>query len=656
MSGSVRLVKVMKRVVLGAIFAAFFVSNSYAQIGPEGTALATAMKSVFASDWDSAKDHAKPAGQVGEDIIEWHRLRAGDGTFVDYQRFLKRRSDWPGLPLMITKGEASIPQDATADQVITYFATQAPGTGSGALRLAAAFSSQGKGDRARTQIVAGWTSLSLTEKEQAEFLAKYADALKGQHVTRLDMLLWKRKTTEAGAMLPLVSAGHQALANARIGLIKRQDGVTKLINAVPNALGGDAGLAYDRFAWRLSKRLQPEAIEMMRLRSTSADALGQPEKWANRRRSLAREMMREGKAKLAYDLASNHHLTEGDHFSDLEWLSGFIALTDLNDPATALTHFQRFRVAVDTPISLGRAGYWEGRAYDALGQTANAQSAYEFGGEYQTSFYGQLAAEKAGMAMDPSMIGRESYPDFRTMSAAQSSVFQAAELFHKAEHPLLFTRFIRHQAESLTPAERGSLAQFALNQDQTFAALYLAKYAANNGTVLMRPYFPAPKIVGTDLPVARELALAIARRESEFYTASKSPVGARGLMQLMPATGKEMAGKLGLPFTVDRLIDDPNFNAKLGSAYLAQLIDEFGPAIPLVAVGYNAGPSRAHRWSKLFGDPRSPNVDVVDWIEHIPFRETRNYVMRVMESLPIYRARITGKTGPLVSSKDWKGR
>ena len=322
----------------------------------------------------------------------------------------------------------------------------------------------------------------------------------------------------------------------------------------------------------------------------------------------------------------------------------------------ALKHFFAFRATVETPISLGRAGYWEGRAHEALGQTEEAQLAYAFGGEYQTSFYGQLAAEKAVLPMDPLLTGGETYPDIRDSQYARGSVLQAALLFQMAGHPLLFTRFTRHLAEILTPQERGALAQFALDLGEPFAALYMAKYAADSGIVLMRPYFPVTDIANGDLSVSEELTLTIARRESEFYPFSTSPAGARGLMQLMPRTGKAMAKKLKVKYEADRLLSDPAYNARLGSAYLADLVEEFDGYYPFVAVGYNAGPSRAKKWVDLFGDPKRSVEDAVDWIEHIPFRETRNYVMRVMESLAVYRARLSGEISPLRLSQELVGR
>lgn len=648
----------MKRMFVGLamLLALSTGAGAGAQDRATADAVAAAMPAIGAGDWQKAATLIGPAGQIGRDILDWHRLRDGAATFEEYQDFVSRRPDWPGMPLLRKSGESSISNDTHPNRIIAYFVGQSPQTGTGALRLAAALRSIDADDLAAATVVKAWRELSLTADEQAAFLSRYGPLLATHHAARQDALLWRSLASEAERMMPLVDAGTAKLAAARIALIRKDNGVDARIAAVPAALTDDPGLAYARFQWRDSKGRIEDATSLMQERSASAAALGQPEAWSPRRRDLARQLMRDGKAKEAYRLASRHYLTEGNDYSDLEWLSGFIALTDLDDPETALTHFRRLRIAVATPISLGRAGYWEGRAYEALGRTEDARAAYEFGAEYQSSYYGLLAAEKAGLPMDAGLVGTETYADWRDGSFVNSSVFQAAMLFRAADQPLLFTRFLRHLAESLTPEEQGQLAEMALQLDHPYTAVYLAKYAADGGVVHMRPYFPVPDLAKTDFPVPTELALSIARRESEFYASAQSPAGARGLMQVMPGTAKLMAAKLGMPYELGRLISDPGYNATLGSAYLAHLIEQFGPAYALVAAGYNAGPGRPRSWMNTYGDPRDPKVDAVDWVEHIPFNETRNYVMRVMESVVIYRARLSGQTGPIRLSEELKGR
>ena len=615
-------------------------------------AVAAAFLAIADADWTEAAKRAAPAGQIGADLVEWHRLRAGDGNFADYNKFRSAHLDWPGLVLMHQKGEMAIDHSTPAREVISYFQQQSPRSGYGAYKLANAYMNIDRIGDAAAGVVRTWRSFSMDKMGFETFTQAYGDTLAPHHTARLDMLLWRGRFTDARRLYPLVGKDWQTLAEARIALRRKAGNVDALIKAVPKALQSDPGLAYERFLWRAKKGRTADAVALLLERSGSAKTLGEPARWANRRRQLARQMMRQGDGITAYRLASLHHLSEGSNYADLEWLSGYLALRYLDDPKIALAHFQSFRVAVASPISLGRAGYWEGRAYEAMGDTGSSLAAYAFGAEYQTSFYGLLAAEKAGFSMDAALTGSETFPDWNEASFMSSQVLQAALLLHKADQKALARRFFLQVAETLERSELGQLADLALSLNEPHIALMIAKQGARRGLVLPRAYFPLHDLAKEKLPVATELALAIARRESEFNPGVQSGVGAKGLMQLMPRTAQSVAEELKVAFSVDRLLTDWRYNARLGSRYLARLQEEFGASPVLVSVGYNAGPSRARNWITAFGDPRSAGTDVVDWIEHIPFRETRNYVMRVAESLPVYRARLTGKTPPLSLSKE----
>lgn len=646
----------MKNTLVGLILLIYSVLGVGAQPRAEVAALAAAMEAVQVEDWAQAAELVAPAGQIGRDIVAWYRLRAGAGDFADTIDFLRRRADWPGLALMRKASEATIAETAPAAAVIAYFVELAPRTGIGALRLAAAYERTDRGASAKAAIVRAWRTLPLTRSVEAKYLAAYSPVLLNHHRARQDMLLWRGLSDQAARLNPLVGSAYATLARARIGLIGNRRGLTALIKAVPVSLADDPGLAYARFDWRAKNGQQAGAIDLLLARSVSAAALGRPGAWADRRRKLAHRLMRDGKAQKAYDVAANHYLGAGRNYKDLEWLAGFIALTELKDPAKALVHFRRFRAAVETPISLGRAGYWEGRAHTALGDREAARAAYEFGAEYQTSFYGQLSAEKAGIPMDERLTGAETYPDFLASPHGQGSALRAAMLFQAAGYPLMFARFSRQVAESLDDRDRGSLAQLALDLDQPSAAIRIAKYAALSGVILMRPYYPVVDIAGSQFDVPAELTLAIMRRESEFFPVTTSPAGAQGLMQLMPNTARAMAKKLNISFSLQRLGSDPDYNTTLGRAYLDELMQDTGGYFPFVVAGYNAGPSRPKSWARRYGDPRRSVEAAVDWVEQIPFRETRNYVMRVMESLAVYRARLSGRVSPLRLGRDLVGR
>ena len=300
---------------------------------------------------------------------------------------------------------------------------------------------------------------------------------------------------------------------------------------------------------------------------------------------------------------------------------------------------------MDTPISLGRAGYWLGRAYAALGDAATAQVAYAEGARYQTSFYGLLAAEQAGIAPPVELGGAEYFPAWQQADFADSDLVKVVELALAMGNLTLAEWFVLQLAEDQNRRVIGQIGNMiedlaATYPDAAHLAVMLGKSAARRGIVLPGPYYalhPMKDMVHT-VPV--ELALAIARRESEFDPSVASGVGAQGLMQLMPATAKEVARDLGLDHDPVQVIADWRYNATLGSAYLAGLARRFDGNVVMVSAGYNAGPGRPIRWMQERGDPRRGEMDVIDWIEHIPFRETRNYVMRVAESLPVYRARL----------------
>jgi soluble lytic murein transglycosylase len=617
-----------------------------AQASGDADALRRAMDALRAGDWETAAAEGRRSGEYGSDVIEWHRLRAGRGDFDEVVAFLERRGDWPGLPLLRRRSEGAVPYGRRAEDVVAFFADNPPQTGAGSIALASAYEALGRKGDAEAQIVLAWVSQELTTGDEASLVQRYGDLLKPHHVDRLDMLLWSGEGKAAERMFPLVPEGWRSLARARIALRDMEPGVDARIEAIPAELADDPGLAFERFQWRARKGRNESAIELA-LSRNGIEALGRPGPWADWRAVLARWAMRSERPAEAYQLAARHGLTDGADYAELEWLAGYIALTQLDDPDAALWHFQRFRIAVSTPISMGRAGYWEGRAHEALGDDEAAAIAYAFGAENQTSFYGLLAAERAGLPMDPALAGTLEYPDWKTADFVDSSVFKAALLLREAGESALAERFLTHLAESLDDTGAGQLAEFAFSIDDPHIALMIAKRAAEYGRVLPRAYYPVVDLGVTDPRVPLELALAIARRESEFDHDVMSGVGARGLMQVMPATAEEVAGKLDIDFDNGRLLNDPVYNARIGKAYLAELIEMFGPNYVLVSAAYNAGPSRPMRWMSERGDPRSAGVDVVDWIESIPFTETRNYVMRVMESLPVYRARLAGKPVPI---------
>ncbi|MEM8538653.1 MAG: lytic transglycosylase domain-containing protein, partial [Pseudomonadota bacterium] len=575
----------------------------------------------------------------------WLQLSDGSASLADFDAFVAKNSDWPALDRLHTQAELVIPAALSAAEVVAWFGDTPPRTGQGAVRLARAHFALDQDETARAVLRDAWINLRLDDQGQLAMYRAFGPQLERFHNARADALLWRHRTEDAARMLPLMEEDQAALAAARIGYKERTRNMLALFRAVPEDLRADPGFAYARFTWLANRGDYTEAVKMLRDRSTSRAALGEPFRWSGWRRILARWEMREGRADQAYLLASRHFLTEGASYADLEWLAGYLSLTYLGDPAQALGHFEDALAASSSPISIARMQYWIGRSAEVIGDEARAATAYAAAAEHQSAFYGLLASEKIGRPLDPSWAAASG--DWQANPVFERPMVRAALILRAADERGAAFTFFAHLGRTLAPEALAPLGAYLNHIDEQYYAVLLGKTAAARGVIMPDLYFPIHDLAQMDLPTDPALALSIARRESEFRVNAGSPVGALGLMQLMPATAEEVAGDLGLPYARGRLTTDWAYNATLGAAYLAYLEEEFGPTPVMIAADYNAGPSRPYAWIDDRGDPRAREMDVIDWIEHIPFRETRNYVMRVTESIPIYQARLSGVTGPV---------
>jgi soluble lytic murein transglycosylase len=622
---------------------------------PDGDAsISGAFAAADAGDWDLAYALAGE-NAMAHDLLTWTRLRATFSDtdtrppFADYAAFVPKRRDWPGMDRLRARGEEVMPPDLPPQTVVDWFGGSKPETGQGAVRLHAAMAALGDRAGADAMVATIWTEDTLTDDGHAAMLAAFPDLLAPLNAARAEAMLWRWRTSDAERMLPLLSEGDAALTSARIALIRKSGNAQTRFDAVPSPQKDDPGLAYDRYNYLADRGDYSAAIDILLARSTSATALGQPFRWSGWRRALARWDMREGRYDRAYRVATNHFLTatDGEAFADLEWLAGYLSLRYLDKPEQALGHFQTLDAAVDSPISAGRAGYWLGRTYMALGRTDDATAAYGRAAEFQTAFYGLLAAEKLGRSIDPALTGQETFPAWQAADFLGTDTARAAFTLLAADERGSAVLFFAELGKTLDRTSLGQLGQLLDDMNEPFFQVLIGKSAAARGIILPATYFPIHDLAYKDIPVSAELALAIARRESEFNPVVGSGVGALGLMQLMPGTAEEIAGELGLPYSKARLTADWDYNATLGAKYLADLQDRFGHSPVYIAAGYNAGPSRPAQWIDEQGDPRLGQVDVIDWIELIPFTETRNYVQRVSESIPVYQARLSGQAGPI---------
>ena len=610
--------------------------------------LASALEAMQAGRWEVAARLAARDGPAAAELIEWHRLRAGRGTPAEVLAFLGRNAHWPGLAHLRRQSEAAM-AGADFDTALAFYDGYAPQTGTGALNAARARLARGRQGEAEAGIVMAWRTLRLTEAEHGDFLREFGALLGPHHEARLDMALWRGLREEAARMLPLVSDEARARAEARARVAAGEtDGLTE-------DQAHDPGIAFALFNHHLEHSAE-HAIAVLLRQSRIKGGLGAPARWGGWRRALARQAMRDGDPALAYEIAALHQLAEGAHYADLEWLAGYIALSYLDAPDLARDHFQRLRAAVSTPISRGRAGYWLGRALEAGGEAEAARDAYAGGADHPTSFYGLLAAGRIGRDVTEPLSAGDA-PPWRTADFAQTDLHEIVTLALRMGDTRLARRFVLHLSET---QDRTGLAQMGAMLEELgtpYLQVTLGKAAAGRGLTVIAPYYPLHPMAAMALPAPMHWALAIARRESEFNARVTSPAGARGLMQLMPATARAMAARAGVPWQPDRLTRDWRYNARLGAAYIAQLRARYDDNPLLVAAAYNAGPGRVARWRDTYGDPRLMAADaVIDWIEHLPFRETRNYVMRMAESLPVYRARLGQTVLPRPFSEEIAGR
>lgn len=639
-----RLLHLSARASVGALWAVLVATSASpvpAEV-PAVEALREASAQARAGDWGAAAATAATAGALVEGLVEWRALRQEEGPdFLRVARFVADHPHWPDIDDVRANGERSILPGTAPAAVAAFFGAAPPQTGEGAVALAAALGSLGRGAEAEAMLVDAWLTLPIDEDGQAAMLRSHGALLAPHHAARADAMLWRWRTSDAERMLPLLADDRRALVRARVAVIR---GNAPDLDALPAALRDDAGLAFDRFNHLAEDGDYTDAEAILRARSVSAVALGDPARWAPWRAQVARWAMREGRHADAYALAASHFAMAGDAFADNEWLAGYLSLRFLGEPERALQHFRASEAAVTGPISLSRAAYWTGRALESLGDPDAAAEAFARAARHQTAFYGLLAAERLGLTLDPTLAGLEEFGDWRASPHLAGDLGQAMLLLLAAGERGEATRFALQLARTLPREGVGQLGSLLEEMGEPHIAVLAGKAAVERGVVVPTAYFPLHPLARGGWPVDADLALSIARRESEFNAGVSSPVGARGLMQVMPATAREVAGWLNIPYSEARLTEW-EYNAALGTRYLQMLEDTFGTSPVLIAAGYNAGPGRPRTWMAQRGDPRDASVDMVDWIEHIPFAETRTYVMRVAEGIPVYRARLTGEAG-----------
>jgi soluble lytic murein transglycosylase len=569
------------------------------------------------------------------DVIE----NEGHRSFTEIAAFVSDNPAWPRLENMRQRAEEAISDDVSAATLVSWFSRFPPLTSSGRMAFADALSSQEGRAQSRRILRELWIEGSFSPTDEAQFVSLYGAELSPQdHRQRLDRLLWDNRLTEARRQLALVDGNDRALGSARIALQEfNYDGDT-ILSRIPPELRIERGLVFDRVRWLRQKNRTAEAAAI--LASVATDS-PRPELWARERILLARRAVANGDYQRAYDVVSKHDVHDGVQFADAEWLAGWIALRFLRQPRIALGHFATMYDRVKHPNSRGRAAYWAARASAGAGDVHGENDWYATALGYPTSFYGQLAAVKIGnerlsLPSDPAPSDEES------IAFGQHDLVQAACLLTANYQTQSLPAFIQRLGASSTSAGWQTLtASLARSLGRPDLAVAVGRQAVRSGHVLIDLAYPVIEVPDGNQfglgSVEDPLILAVARQESSFDPQSVSRAGARGVMQLMPDTGRRVAAKLGLPFSVSELTADASHNMLLGKTYLADLIDTFEGSYVLALGGYNAGPNRVREWLRQSPYPRDDLERAIDWIEQIPLSETRDYVHRVLENLQIYR-------------------
>ncbi len=617
-------------------------------------------RSVFSVNAAVATSAPHP-DPLAESLLVWNRLTNENYSpnFAEISRFLISYPGWPQEKGLRIKAEQAIlaSYDQPAD-IIKFFSTFPVITATGRVRLAEALTKTGQPQAGVPLIREAWASGGLSLQDETLVITNYSTNLTpADHIRRVDQLLWQDQATAARRMLPFLDADHRLLAEARLALKQRSSDADAKNAIVPASLQKASGLIYDRTRWLLRTRNDDAAATAFLLANAVDSQEGvKASAWAKLRQTLARSAVDRGAYEDGYHLLADHHLagniatisddneTDRVAYVETEWRAGWIALRYLRKPADAIKHFQAMQAVAQSPITLSRAAYWAGRSAEALNNGTLAQQWYGRAAQFPDFFYGQLGVEKLGRPipapdLTPPVVSAEA------MQAYQArDVVQAARLLGQLAEPELQTQFINTiAARADTPEEKRVAADLAVEIKRPDLGVRIGKLARNKGMSLA--YAAYPRLTLPDgLSNIWSMAHAITRQESVFNASARSRAGARGLMQLMPGTARNVSAKLGLPYTTEKLTSDPVYNMTLGATYIQDRLDSYGGNAVLAVASYNAGPGNVSKWLNRNGDPRSPNVDVIDWIEQIPFTETRDYVMRVLENAVVYTLIEPGRT------------
>ncbi|MBY0502242.1 MAG: lytic transglycosylase domain-containing protein [Alphaproteobacteria bacterium] len=577
---------------------------------------------------------------ISQKLVFWLGILRNADQFTPNEliHFLNNHSHWPHYDKLCLKAEDIIATKGTPKEILTWFEAHPPQTPEGTIAYANVLLAHKEKSKTIKVVSHAWHTLEFTKAEEKKILARFGQFLQEKdHIARLEFLLWNEDVEEAKRLLNRVSINIRKIAEVRIAFLGGNSDAIQKMKALPDKLRSEESLLYAQTKWyRKREEVEKAANILTQVSSEPRYAV----MWWKERNYIARELLVLNDYQKAYDVLNNHGLKPGaENYADAEWFRGWLALRFLDQPQQAQQHFEDLFSHAQGAITKARGAYWVGRAFEAQDELTLAEKWYRKAARYRTTYYGQLAAGK---------IKEKSYPSLALASRAtveekrrfeQNEIVQAAYILKglgtSANHEL--SKFLLHISDqSKTKSER-ELSVLLAHTLSPYEVVWAAKKAGYREPVLLKKAFPVYAIPrkGQDIP-EEAFVMAIVYQESRFNPTVQSPAGAMGLMQLISKTAAHEAKRLGVKHS-DKQLYNPQHNLHLGTAHLARLLNTFDNSYILASAAYNAGPSPVHRWIKELGDPRSDNIDPIDWIEKIPYAETRNYVMRVMENITNYR-------------------
>lgn len=583
---------------------------------------------------------------VARTLVEWFILRSGaDGISANrVSRFLAANPGWPAEKTLRARAEAALLSEQNSpDDIIAFFRNGEPRTGSGRVVLADALRQRGQNDKAQALVREAWRNNAISSALERFVRERMPGVVtRADDKARMNRLFYQEDAGDGLAIGERLGGGDLALARARAAVIRKAPDARALLDAVPAEFHRDPGYLFARAQWLRRQDKPREAAQFLHTAPRDPRLLIDAEEWWIERRIIARKLLDEGEPREAYRVAAGHGSRKDTDIIEAEFHAGWIALRYLKDAATADRHFAIMQKEASRKISVARAHYWRARAKEALGDEGAARQHYEVAARHATTFYGQLAMAKLGrqtlqLVNTPQADEGKRAQFNRRPTVRAIRLLAAAGLVDKAR-PF----FVDAGDEWTDAAELGLLARLAGELGQVKFQLAVGKQAVGRDMPLDTYAYPTngvPQSPALGPKVERAVVLGLSRQESTFDPKIRSSAGAVGLMQMLPASAAQTARKYGVGWKPGQ-ITDPVYNSQLGTAYLGDDIASFNGSYILAFAAYNAGRRRANEWIAKYGDPRDPSVDAIDWIERIPFSETRNYVMRVMENVQVYRARL----------------